>query len=139
MGLFSKLFGESQAPKTAQAHANVIGRRILVVDPSITIQKVIELTLPGASIVAARDAREADVALRTGPFDLVIAAVALSDRTGYDLCSTIKSSRATPVILLTGTFEAFDENRARQCGADSIVTKPFKSSSLTAEINRLLG
>src|SRR5216683_7496012 len=102
MGLFSKLFRESPSPQPAQASANVIGRRILIVDPSITIQKVIELSLPGATIVAAKDAKEADVARRTGPFDLIITAVKLSDRTGYDLCSTIKSSGTTPVILLTG-------------------------------------
>jgi DNA-binding response OmpR family regulator len=138
MGLFSKLFGESSAPKGAQAAANVAGRRILIVEPSITIQKVIELTLPGASIVAAKDAKEADVALRTGPFDIVIAAVMLSDRTGYDLCSTIKSSARTPVILLRGTLEAFDESRAKQCGADAVVSKPFEPAALVAEINRLL-
>ena len=138
MGLFSKLFGPSSAPKTAEISANVLGRRILIVDPSITIQKVIELTLPGATIVAAKDAKEADVALRTGPFDLVITAVALADRTGYDLCSTVKSAGSTPVILMHGTFEALDEDRAKHCGADSILTKPFESSALAAEINRLL-
>ncbi|HEY8182748.1 MAG TPA: response regulator [Thermoanaerobaculia bacterium] len=138
MGLFSKLFGESSAPKTAQTAAHVVGRRILIVDPSITIQKVIELSLPGASIVAAKDAKEADVALRTGPFDLVITAIALSDRTGYDLCSTIKSSGSTPVILMHGSMEAFDADRAKQCGADAILSKPFESSKLAEEINRLL-
>ena len=138
MGLFSKLFGESSAPKTAQTAAHVVGRRILIVDPSITIQKVIELSLPGASIVAAKDAKEADVALRTGPFDLVITAIALSDRTGYDLCATIKSSGSTPVILMHGSMEAFDAARAKQCGADAILSKPFESSKLAEEINRLL-
>ena len=138
MGLFSKLFGESSAPQTAQISAHVVGRRILIVDPSITIQKVIELSLSGASIVAAKDAKEADVALRTGPFDLVITAVALSDRTGYDLCSTVKSSGPTPVILMHATLEPFDADRAKQCGADAILGKPFESSALATEINRLL-
>jgi CheY-like chemotaxis protein len=138
MGLFSKLFGEASAQKTGQTAAHVVGRRILIVDPSITIQKVIELSLPGASIVAAKDAKEADVALRTGPFDLVITAIALSDRTGYDLCSTIKSSGSTPVILMHGSMEAFDAARAKQCGADATLSKPFESSKLAEEINRLL-
>jgi two-component system OmpR family response regulator len=138
MGLFSKVFRGPAAPRSAHVVANVAGRRILIVDPSITIQKVIELSLPGASIVAAKDAKEADVALRTGPFDLLITAIALADRTGYDLCSTIKSSGKTPVILMHGTLEAFDGARAKQCGADSILSKPFESSALAAEINRLL-
>src|SRR2546430_1750454 len=55
MGLFSKLFGETSTSKTAQISAHVVGRRILIVDPSITIQKVIELSLPGASIRRGRD------------------------------------------------------------------------------------
>ncbi|MDQ6802671.1 MAG: response regulator [Acidobacteriota bacterium] len=138
MGLFSKVFGASPTPKPAPVDAHVAGRRILIVDPSITIQKVIELSLPGASIVAAKDAKEADVALRTGRFDLLITAVLLSDRTGYDLCSTIKSSGTTPVILMHGKFEAFDQDRAKQCGADAILSKPFEPSALATEINRLL-
>ena len=139
MGLFTKLLNRTPADKPAQTSAHVVGRRILIVDPSITIQKVIELTLPGATIVAAKDAKEADVALRTGPFDLVITAIALSDRTGYDLCSTIKSSGSpAPVILMHGSFEPVDSARAKQCGADAILSKPFESSKLAEEINRLL-
>ena len=139
MGLFSKVFGASPTPKPAPVAAHVAGRRILIVDPSITIQKIIELSLPGASIVAAKDAKEADVALRTGPFDLLITAVMLSDRTGYDLCSTMKSSGTTPVILDAREVpKAFDPDRAKQCGADAILSKPFESSALATEINRLL-
>src|SRR5437764_15447136 len=127
MGLFSKLFRETSTPKRGEAVALVVGRRILIVDPSITIQKVIELTLPGATIVAAKDAKEADIALRTGPFDLVITAVKLSDRSGYDLCSAGTSSGTTPVILLTGALESLHDTRASQRGADSILPQPSES------------
>jgi CheY-like chemotaxis protein len=98
MGLFTKLFRESQKPKTAAVIANVLGRRILIVDPSITIQKVIELSLPGATIVAAKDAKEADRRAAHRTVRSRDHRDRASDRTGYDLCSTIKSSGSTPVI-----------------------------------------
>ena len=38
--------------------------------------------------------------------------------------------RDIPVILLTGTFEPFDRQRAERLGADAIVSKPFDSQQL---------
>ena len=68
MGLLSKLFGEPPAPaerpvrpSTSPARADLGSRRILVVEPSIIMQKIIELTLDGATVVTAKDAQEAQV------------------------------------------------------------------------------
>lgn len=52
MGLFSKLFGPQPA---GPGHTS--GKRILVVDDSITIQKVIELRLPGHELHSAQKCR----------------------------------------------------------------------------------
>jgi len=42
------------------------------------------------------------------------------------------------VLLLTGTFEAFDEARAAKVGAAGHVAKPFESQTLVEHVKRLL-
>jgi DNA-binding response OmpR family regulator len=135
MGFFSKLFAGAPSPAATD---DVAKKRILIVEPSITVQKVLELTLRSSSIVPVKDAKEAQAALRTGPFDLVITAVVLPDSSGYDLCTAVKATTKTPVILLHGAFEPLDENRAEQSGVDAIQTKPFDSQAFLDRVNSLL-
>jgi len=145
MGLFSKFFGEPASPEGRArpshipSHAGLKGKRILLVEPSITIQKIVELTLDGATLVTTKDAKGAEAALRDGRFELVMTATILGDVTGYDLCASVKSQAAPiPVILLRGSYEPFDEERARQAGADAVITKPFAPDAFKAEITRVL-
>jgi response regulator RpfG family c-di-GMP phosphodiesterase len=63
----------------------------------------------------------------------------MPDPTGYELCRTIKSSdRPVPVVLLAGTFEPFDNELARDCGADAHLVKPFESEVLLEKVRTLL-
>lgn len=145
MGLFSRVFGEPPAPserpvrpEAGSARADLRGRRILVVEPSITIRKIVELTLDGAVVVTATDAETAQAALRRGRFDLILAAANLGSLSGYDLCAAVKSQAAIPFIMLRGSVEPFDENRARQAGVDAVIAKPFDPAALIDQINRIL-
>ena len=139
MGLFSKLFGPqppNEQPKAASPRHS-FAKRILVVDDSITIQKVIELTLMSHRVTAVRSMAEATSALARESFDLVICDVVLADGTGYHVCREAKA-KGLPVILMPGTFEPFDEAQARSAGADTVQTKPFRSDALVSEVDRLL-
>ena len=45
----------------------------------------------------------------------------------------------TPVLLLVGTFEPFNEAEARRVGADDVLTKPFQSiRELLSKVGQLL-
>jgi YesN/AraC family two-component response regulator len=61
---------------------------------------------------------------------------------GYEICEKIKQgtgSNETPVILLVGSFEPFDEDEAKRVGADDYLTKPFQSiSQLVDKVTELL-
>jgi len=60
---------------------------------------------------------------------------------GYEVCEAIKASPATsriPVVLLSGTFEPFDRDRAERLGCDAIVSKPFDSQQLLRQVEALL-
>jgi len=73
--------------------------------------------------------------------DLVICDVIMPGRDGYDVCQEIKSNSHflhLPVILLTGTFEPFDRDRAIAVGCSEIITKPFEAKKLVDAVERLV-
>jgi CheY-like chemotaxis protein len=122
------------------------GRRLLLADDSLTIQKVVDLTFSdeGIEVVAVSDGAQAVRRLEEGaPFDIVLADVFMPSPNGYELCERIKGDprfRRTPVILLVGTFEPFNEAEARRVGADDVLTKPFQSiRDLVNKVGSLLG
>jgi CheY-like chemotaxis protein len=108
------------------------GRKLLLADDSVTIQKVIELTFAdeGVRVVAFGNGDEALANLQEVAPDVVLADVFMPGKTGYQLCEHIKQNeqlKHIPVMLLVGSFEPFDEAEARRVGADDILTKPFQS------------
>ena len=118
-------------------------KKILLADDSLTIQKVVELTFSdsGYELVCVSNGQKALERIQQDRPDLVLADVVMPEKNGYEVCEAIKSSPATariPVILLSGTFEPFDRERAERIGADAIVSKPFDSQQLIAQVELLL-
>ncbi|NOZ79340.1 MAG: response regulator [Acidobacteria bacterium] len=116
---------------------------ILLADDSLTIQKVVELTFADTEyeVVTVSSGDELLDKLPTVQPDVVICDVIMPGTDGYSVCQTIKSDASTlhiPVILLTGTFEPFDKERALAAGCDEIITKPFEARNLVATVQKLL-
>jgi CheY-like chemotaxis protein len=108
------------------------GRKLLLADDSITIQKVVDLTFAdeGVSVVCVNNGREAVERLEQFAPDVVLADVFMPQMNGYQVCEYIKQNerfKHIPVMLLVGSFEPFDEEEARRVGANDILTKPFQS------------
>jgi len=118
-----------------------MAKSILVADDSPTIRKVVELTFSDGefhveSVESGIAAMETLAVLKP---DLVLADVALAEPSGYEICRKVKESdRPVPVLLLVGAFETFDRERARACGADGHLTKPFDSRTLFDRVRDLL-
>lgn len=107
-------------------------RKLLLADDSITIQKVVNLTFAdeGIEVISVGDGDSAMRKFDEFMPDLVMADVNMPGVNGYEICRIIKrtdETRNIPVILLVGSFEPFDENEARDAGADDFLTKPFQS------------
>ena len=121
------------------------GRKLLLADDSITIQKVVELTFSdeGVSVVCVNNGREAIESLESVAPDIVLADVFMPQVNGYEVCEHIKQNeklKHIPVMLLVGSFEPFDEAEARRVGADDTLTKPFQSiRRLIDKVGVLLG
>lgn len=118
-------------------------KKILLADDSLTIQKVVELTFSDSDyeLICVSNGQRALDRLQDDTPDLILADVVMPEKNGYEVCETIKANPATagiPVVLLSGTFEPFDRQRAERIGADAIVSKPFDSQQLLAQIEALL-
>jgi len=116
---------------------------LLLADDSITIQKVVELTFAETDhkVIAVGSGRDLFRRLPEIKPDVVLCDVVMPDMNGYEVCQSLKSDPATlhiPVVLLTGTFEPFDRDRALAAGCDAIVTKPFEARDLINLVEDLL-
>lgn len=112
--------------------ALLAGRKLLLADDSITIQKVVALTFAdeGVEVVSVSNGRDAIDRLAEFLPDVVLADAVMPQMNGYELCEYIKHDerlKHIPVMLLVGSFEPFDETEARRVGADDTLTKPFQS------------
>jgi len=121
------------------------GRKLLVADDSVAIQKVVDLTFTdeGMEVTVVGDGDQARDRLEEIAPDIVLADALMPGVDGYELCRIIRQSerlREIPVILLVGSFEPFNEAEARLAGASDIVTKPFQSiRDLVSRVGSLLG
>ncbi|MEM6795303.1 MAG: response regulator [Acidobacteriota bacterium] len=116
-------------------------KTILLADDSMTIQKVVELTFMDQDyqVVAVSDGTSAIDKISEIHPDLVIADVHMPGADGYEVCRQTKALRPdTPVLLLVGTFEQFDEQTARESGADGDLKKPFDSQELLGQVESLI-
>ncbi len=120
-----------------------MSRTILLADDSLTIQKVVELTFADTEyeVVSLSSGDDLLQKLDEVSPDLVICDIIMPGRDGYEVCQEIKSDPATlhiPVILLSGTFEPFDRDRALAAGCSEIITKPFEARKLVETVEKLL-
>jgi CheY-like chemotaxis protein len=121
------------------------GRKLLLADDSLTIQKVVSLTFGDEAMEVTTVGGGAEALEKLGESlpDIVLADVFMPEPNGYALCERIKTDermRHIPVMLLVGTFEPFNEAEARRVGADEVLTKPFQSiRDLVNKVGGLLG
>jgi CheY-like chemotaxis protein len=118
-------------------------KRILLADDSITIQKVVELTFSDGDyeVTAVNNGARAIAKLAEMRPDIILSDIIMPEKNGYEVCEYVKSHpeyRNIPVVLLTGTFEPFDPDRAEKAGCDAVVTKPFESQSLIHKVEELI-
>jgi CheY-like chemotaxis protein len=118
-------------------------KKLLLADDSITIQKVIQITFAHEDyqLTITDNGDTALVRAEELVPDLVLADVYMPGKNGYELCAAIKQSpalRQVPVLLLAGSFEPFDEGKARAAGADAWIEKPFESQTLIDKVAELL-
>jgi CheY-like chemotaxis protein len=118
-------------------------KNLLLADDSITIQKVVGITFANEDyqVTAVDNGEDAVAKAKELRPDVILADVVMPKRNGYEVCEAVKSDPGLahiPVLLLAGTFEAFDEARARAAKADGHIAKPFESQALINKVRELV-
>ena len=86
--------------------------------------------------VATSGARALEL-VQAAPPDLILMDLLLPGMSGFDVCERLKAdptTRAIPVIFLTSSTEAEDEERGFDVGAVDFIGKPFAASVVRARI-----
>jgi CheY-like chemotaxis protein len=117
--------------------------RILLADDSPQALRLGEqiLTTQGFEVVSVTDGATALRRLPDVKPDLLIADIYLPTRNGFELARFLRSQndyRAIPVIFAAGPADEFDEQDAKNAGADAILRKPFEASALLGAVQKLL-
>lgn len=119
-----------------------MNHKVLLADDSLTIQKVIKITLANQSydIIDANTEEDLFQKLTEEKPSLVLLDFNLSEKfTGYELTSKIKAtSPSTQVLLLLGTFDSIDDAAFEKCGAADKIVKPFDSNKFIALCRQLV-
>ena len=118
-------------------------RKILLADDSPTIQRLVKQTFEDADfeIVSVSNGEAAIKKFEEIHPSIVLADIYMPGKNGYEVCQYIKQHQTlsgTPVVLLVGAFDAFDEEKAKEAGAASNITKPFEPSSLVELVTTVL-
>ncbi len=77
-------------------------------------------------------------AAATGDHDLVILDVMLPGVDGFAVLSALRTSKQTPVLMLTARGRTDDKVKGFELGADDYLVKPFEFPELLARVRALL-
>ena len=120
-----------------------MAKKILVVDDEPDVLKILLLRLKktGYEVIGARDGQEAlDMARQIIP-DLIVLDFHLPDMNGDEVARILKEDkilRNIPIILISATISSVAE-RAKECGANGYIAKPFEPKELIGAVKKILG
>jgi len=113
--------------------------RILVVDDSPTIRKVVSAILGrgGFSVLTAGDGLEALEVLGRESVDLVLLDFVMPRMNGFQFCREIRQKRRfgnLPIVLMSAKGDKIRGQFLQQTGAIDAITKPFDARGLIAVV-----
>lgn len=132
----------SKAPAAAGAAG---GRKILVVDDSIVIQKMVEIALENESyqLTSAMKGEEAIKSAKDMQPGLILLDIMLPDMSGLDVMKAIRELGGpldtVPIIILSGKDSHQDKDVALSSGANDFLTKPFHDEDLISKVHEYIG
>jgi DNA-binding response OmpR family regulator len=115
--------------------------RILILEDDENLRLVLADNLDdaGHQITEAANIAQAQAALQSHPFDLLILDLMLPDGDGYSLCHDYRANGGrAPVLMLTARTLEDDLVAGFDAGADDYLTKPYRLRELMARVTALL-
>ena len=115
-------------------------QKVLIVDDDSNIADLISLYLMKECYETriVGDGEAALAAVNTFEPDLILLDLMLPGMDGYQVCREVRSSKDTPIIMLSAKGEIFDKVLGLEMGADDYMEKPFDSKELVARVKAVL-
>jgi len=134
-----------ESPEESVCHADrtVVASRVLVIEDSASVRRLIEVCLRVLDIelAAAEDGlRGLEVARELVP-DVIVLDVGLPGMDGWEVLRHLRAGSDTKdvrVLVLTAHAQPEIAEQAAQGGADDFMTKPFRPMELRERIEKLL-
>ena len=114
--------------------------RILVAEDDAILADGVTRTLrqSGYAVDWVQNGVEADTALDTDDFDLLILDLGLPKKSGLDVLKRLRARDSrVPVLILTALDGVNDRVRGLDAGADDYLAKPFELAELEARVRAL--
>ncbi len=127
----------------AKAPKIVAKRRILVVDDSLTMRKVLGRLLEreGFEVLVAKDGMDAMQLLQETTPDAILTDIEMPRMDGFGLARNIRDDARTantPLIMISSRTADKHQNLAREIGVDAFFGKPVQDDELISKVNELL-
>ncbi|MAT06699.1 MAG: DNA-binding response regulator [Acidimicrobiaceae bacterium] len=113
---------------------------VLVVEDELKIRELLRsyLEREGWSVLTTGSGAEAITLAGTADPDLVILDLGLPDVSGETVAAELRSTSATPILMLTARAGEADRIRGLELGADDYVTKPFSPREVVLRARAIL-
>ena len=111
--------------------------RLLLVEDDPMIGKSVQqgLRQDGHTADWLRDGQQAELALATTPYDILLLDLGLPGRSGLDVLARLRrSANSIPVLVITARDAIADRIRGLDAGADDYLVKPFDLDELSARM-----
>lgn len=120
-----------------------MNRRVLVVDDSATVRRLVRAILEeaGYEVETAVDGAEGLDRIQRAPFDLALVDFVMPRLNGYQLTQAIRSIpalRALPVVLMSARADQIGARFMSQTGAVATLPKPFPPFTLLDTVGHAL-
>ncbi len=115
--------------------------RLLLVEDDVSLATVLErgLAEDGYAVDHVGRAVDAEHAVASHEYDVLVLDIGLPDGNGLDLCARFRTGGvATPILMLTARDSLSDKVAGLDHGADDYLTKPFDYPELAARLRALL-
>lgn len=118
----------------------VMARKVLIVEDESNIAELLNLYLKkeGYETMVAGDGGKALELYQLFRPDLVLLDIMLPVMDGWAVCSKIRETDKTPIIMLTAKGETIDKVAGLEMGADDYIVKPFEMKEVLARVHAVL-
>lgn len=115
--------------------------RILIADDDAGIRTIASRSLQsqGFETVEFDNGSDAYRAILTQAFDLILLDINMDGLDGFSIIQKVRNRQIlTPILIITGNDEEYNEVFGFSIGADDYIIKPFRPSVLCARVKALL-